>query len=44
MPLFPRNRLLQTILDGAILSFALWLITVAMTYLIVFMLQEFGVI
>ena len=44
MPLFPRNSLFQMILDAAILSFALWLITVGMCYVLIYMLQEFGVI
>ncbi len=44
MPLFPGNRLFQMIIDAAILSFALWLITVGLTYLVIYMLREFGAI
>ena len=44
MPLFPRNPFFQMIVDAAILSFALWLITVGLSYLVIYMLQEFGVI
>jgi len=44
MPLFPRNPLFQMIIDAAILSYAFWLIIVAMRYLVMYMLQEFGVI
>lgn len=44
MPLFPRNPFFQMIVDAVILSFALWLITVGMSYLVVYMLQQFGVI
>jgi hypothetical protein len=44
MPLFPRNPLFQMIVDAAILSYAFWLITLGMGYLVFYMLQEFGVI
>jgi hypothetical protein len=44
MPLDPRNPLIRMIIDAAVLSFALWLITVGMTYLIIYFLQEMRVI
>ena len=40
MPLFPRNPLFQMVIDAAVLSFALTIITQSVTYLIIYFLQQ----
>ena len=44
MPLFPGNRLYQMIVDAAVLSFAAWLLVMALGYVLMYMLRALEVI
>jgi hypothetical protein len=44
MPLLPKNSLFQMVIDCAVVSFALTIVTQGMTYLIIYFLQEMRLI
>ena len=44
MPLFPRNPIFKMIIDAAVVSYALTLVTVGTTYLIIYALRELRLI